>query len=119
MCEGDRELLQQVLLNLIMNSVQSMKSQGVLTIRVVEELEHAVIEVQDTGAGMPNDVLKMVGTPFFTTKEGGNGLGLAFCKTIASLHGGSLEIESQAGVGTKVSLRIQKQLSSTKEVSHV
>lgn len=118
-CEGDKELLQQVLLNLIMNAVQAMKTKGVLTIRIAEDLEHANIEVQDTGVGMPPEVLKMVGTPFFTTKENGNGLGLAFCKTIAALHGGSIEIESKQNVGTKVSLRIQKSAANLKEVPHV
>jgi signal transduction histidine kinase len=117
-CEGDKELLQQVLLNLVMNAVQSMKTKGVLTIRVFEELEYATIEVQDSGVGMAPEVLKMVGTPFFTTKDSGNGLGLAFCKTIAALHGGSIEIESKIDVGTKVGLRIHKSAPNSKEISN-
>lgn len=118
-CEGDRELLQQVMLNLIINAVQAMPNKGVLTIRVLEDLEHAVIEVQDTGVGMPPEVLKMIGTPFFTTKQNGNGLGLAFCKTIAALHGGSLDFESKENVGTKACLRILKSPAPAKEISNV
>lgn len=118
-CEGDRELLQQVVLNLIMNSVQAMPAKGTLSIRFIEELDHAVIEVEDTGVGMTKEVVRMVGTPFFTTKPTGSGLGLAFCKTIAALHGGSLEIESKDGVGTKISLRILKTVQGSKDGAHV
>ncbi|MBN8554425.1 MAG: HAMP domain-containing histidine kinase [Deltaproteobacteria bacterium] len=116
-CEGDKELLQQVLLNLVMNAVQAMPESGALSVQVYEELEHAVIEVQDSGVGIDKKSLKLVGTPFFTTKETGTGLGLAFCKTIAALHHGSLEIESQEGEGTKVYLRVRKNSESINEDS--
>ena len=107
-CEVDKELLQQVLLNLLMNSIQAMPNGGSLTVCIIEELDHALFQIEDTGVGIPADALKMVGTPFYTTKVAGNGLGLAFCKTIAALHHGSLEVESKVDVGTKISLRISK-----------
>ena len=118
-CEGDRELLTQVLLNLFMNSIQAMPDGGILTVSIFEEADSACIEVVDTGKGIPTNVVKLVGTPFFTTKEEGHGLGLAFCKTIASLHQGSIDLESKEGEGTKVTLRIQKRHASASEVSHV
>jgi signal transduction histidine kinase len=117
-CEGDKELLQQVLLNLVMNAIQSMPQSGSLSIQVFEELEHAVIEIQDSGCGMDEKTLKLVGTPFFTTKETGNGLGLAFCKTIAALHGGSLELDSKVGVGTRVSFRVLKTAPQIKDIHY-
>ncbi len=114
-CMGDQELLQQVLLNLVMNSIQAMPHGGLLSIRISETTETAQIEVQDTGEGIPANVLRLIGTPFFTTKSDGNGLGLAFCKTIASLHKGSIEFESAEGQGTKVTLQIAKIISDDSE----
>jgi len=113
--EADPELLQQVLLNLMMNSIQAMPDGGLLQVIISETTEHACLEVVDTGTGIPAEVLKVVGTPFFTTKQTGNGLGIAFCKTIASLHGGSIQIESSEGYGTHVTLEILKHDSSTTE----
>ncbi len=118
-CDADQELLQQVLLNLVMNSIQAMPSGGILSVQISESLDHATIEIEDTGVGISEDVVKLVGTPFFTTKTHGSGLGLAFCKTIASMHGGSLDIESKKDVGTRVTLRISKSLRSGEENLHV
>lgn len=115
---ADRELLQQVLLNLYMNAIQAMPDGGILTITISEAVDRALIEVADTGVGIPHDTLKLLGTPFFTTKENGSGLGLAFCKTIASLHGGSLEFESKEGEGTAVTLSISTADSSSEEVGN-
>lgn len=114
-CKGDQELLQQVLLNLVMNSIHAMPHGGLLTVRISETVDAAQIEVQDTGVGVPANVLRLIGTPFFTTKSDGNGLGLAFCKTIASLHKGSIEFESAEGQGTKVTLHIAKTIGTDSE----
>jgi len=116
----DQELLQQVLLNLCMNAVQAMPKGGLLEFSIYEEMDHAVFEISDTGEGISEETLRRIGTPFFTTKANGSGLGLAFCKTIATLHGGSLDLESTKGVGTKVTLRIAKSNSTAcfKSTSH-
>ncbi len=106
---ADSELLAQVLLNLMMNSIQAMPDGGILTVVVSETTDHALIEVMDTGHGIAADVLKVVGTPFFTTKTEGHGLGLSFCKTIVALHGGSLSVESQEGFGTTVTMSLSKE----------
>lgn len=115
---ADRELIEQVLLNLMMNAVQAMPDGGVLTVSISEATSDALIEVSDTGFGISSDALKIVGTPFYTTKENGHGLGLAFCKTIASLHKGSLEIESAESHGTQVTLRLSKSLAPSEEVGN-
>ena len=118
-CMADQELMQQVLLNIVMNSIQAMPHGGMISVQISEATNHAQIEVQDTGEGISADVLRLIGTPFFTTKIDGNGLGLAFCKTIVSLHRGTIEFESAQETGTKVTIQIAKSLSeTTEEVGH-
>ena len=98
----DRHMMEQVLMNLILNAVQAMKSGGVLTIKtgVVEGV--CRIEVSDTGSGIPPAVLPRIFDPFFTTKsEGeGTGLGLSVSLGIVERHGGKILVESEVGKGT-------------------
>jgi PAS domain S-box-containing protein len=102
----DRHMIEQVLMNLILNAVQSMKSGGVLTIRtcVVEGI--CRVEVSDTGTGIPPAVLPRIFDPFFTTKnEGeGTGLGLSVSLGIVERHGGRILVESEVGKGTTFTL---------------
>jgi PAS domain S-box-containing protein len=106
---ADRQQLRQVFLNLFTNAADAMPEGGRLVPRVrTGELPGAipaiVIEVTDTGGGIPTDLLSRVFDPFFTTKEEGKGtgLGLAICKRIIEQHHGKLEIESKVGTGTTV-----------------
>jgi len=119
LCFLDKELVEQVLLNLFMNAIQAMPAGGTLSVYITEEIEHVVIEVSDTGTGIPSDLLTKIGTPFFTTKPDGNGLGIAFCKTIAALHGGSLEVSSARGSGTQITLRILKDSTPVEDIENV
>ncbi len=95
--------LQQVFLNLFLNARDAMPKGGWLTVATRIEGESAVIEVADTGVGIPADHLGRIYDPFFTTKpEGrGTGLGLSVTYGIVQEHGGSLTCESQAGQGTR------------------
>jgi len=106
---ADRQQLRQVLLNLFTNAGDAMPTGGRLTPRVRPgrlgaDLPAVVIEVADTGTGIPADVLPRVFDPFFTTKEEGKGtgLGLAICRRIVDEHHGRLDIESELGRGTTV-----------------
>lgn len=106
---ADRQQLRQVLLNLFTNAADAMPDGGRLAPRVrAGELPGGVpavvLEVADTGTGIPAEHLARVTDPFFTTKpEGkGTGLGLAICKRIVEQHHGRLGIESEAGRGTIV-----------------
>jgi PAS domain S-box-containing protein len=102
----DRHMMEQVLMNLVLNAVQAMKDGGVLTIRtsVVEGV--CLIEVRDTGSGIPQAVLPRIFDPFFTTKsEGeGTGLGLSVSLGIVERHGGKILVDSEVGKGTTFTL---------------
>jgi two-component system cell cycle sensor histidine kinase/response regulator CckA len=113
---GDKEQIEQVLLNLFINSLEAMPNGGELTIRtrnvparaVPKNFDHAVpgdyivLDVADTGIGMDPQTLKHVFEPFFTTKEmgRGTGLGLAAVHGIVKNHNGFIDVTSQKGTGT-------------------
>ena len=98
--------LQQVFLNLFLNARDAMPKGGWLTVATRIDAESAVIEVADTGVGIPADHLGRIYDPFFTTKpEGrGTGLGLSVTYGIVQEHGGSLTCDSQPGQGTRFRL---------------
>lgn len=107
--QADRHHLRQVFLNLFTNAADAMPDGGKLMPRVrsavfPDDRPAVVVEVKDTGVGIPPEFLQRVAEPFFTTKEEGKGtgLGLAICRRIVEQHHGRLEIESQQNVGTIV-----------------
>ena len=97
--QGD---LEQLFLNLATNARDAMPAGGVLSIRTETSEDVMAILIQDTGCGIPPEVMSHIHEPFFTTKHNGNGLGLSICRSILGNVGGRMEIESQAGVGTRV-----------------
>jgi signal transduction histidine kinase len=103
---GDAELtadprrLKEALLNLIANAIEATPPGGSVETRVGTAQGLARIEVRDTGRGMPPDVLARVGTPFFTTREKGTGLGVLLARGVFAQHGGKLEYASEPGRGT-------------------
>ena len=103
---GDREKLKQVIINLVVNSIEAMKEGGTLTARVEHAAERVTIAIEDTGVGIPADAMASVFDPFFTTKEAGTGLGLSIVRKIVDAHAGEVHIESTRGVGTKVIVSI-------------
>jgi len=92
----DDSEIRQLLMNLVRNGLESMESCGVVTIRTYREKEKVILSVQDTGAGIPKDVSDKIGTPFFTTKKSGTGLGLPVCYRIAEGHGAEIEFDSSS-----------------------
>lgn len=104
--EGDQNQLQQVLLNLALNSCAAMPSGGHILIATTAGEGHVKIEVSDTGCGIPADVLDMIFDPFFSTKPAGKGtgLGLSVSLGIVQQHGGTLDVESQVGRGSRFSI---------------
>lgn len=90
----DKSQIRQLILNMTRNGFEAMTVPGVLTIQTYVEGEHIVLSVEDTGTGIPDDVLQKIGTPFFTTKENGTGIGLSVCYRIAERHDATIDIES-------------------------
>lgn len=114
--QADRQQLRQVFLNLFTNAADAMPRGGRLVPRVkAGELAPGrpavVIEVADTGTGIPSELLPRVTEPFFTTKEEGKGtgLGLAICRRIVEQHHGRLEVESELGKGTTIRVLLPAQ----------
>jgi two-component system, NtrC family, sensor kinase len=98
--------LERLLLNLMTNARDAMPSGGTLTVAASLEGEVVEVLVADTGVGMDRALLQAIERPFHTTKEDGTGLGLSTCRSIVSEAGGTLEIESEPGRGTRVKLRL-------------
>ena len=102
---GDLSALRGVLINLVQNAAQASESGDPVRVRVSEDPDGSRrIVVRDSGTGMPPEVLKNVLRPFYTTREKGTGLGLPLAKKVVERHGGTLSIESEAGVGTTVTI---------------
>ncbi len=106
--EGVANQLQQVFVNLIMNSIDATPAGGRITLRCSREGEHVVATVRDTGAGIPRDVLAQMFQPFLTTKDPGkgNGLGMFVCHRIVTRLGGEIAVNSEEGAGTEVVIRL-------------
>lgn len=103
---GARSSLGNALMNLCVNAVDAMPGGGVLTLRTRALEGWAAVTVEDTGEGMPPEVLARATDPFFTTKPvgKGTGLGLATVRGVVEAHGGRLDLESEVGRGTRITL---------------
>lgn len=98
--EADPRRLREALFNLTANALEATPQGGSVEIGIVEEGRLVHLQVRDSGRGMPREVLDRVGTPFFTTREQGTGLGVAMARAAFTQHGGSLDYSSEAGHGT-------------------
>jgi signal transduction histidine kinase len=105
---ADAAQCKQILVNLIVNAVQAMSDGGTLTVSTRTDDGYVVLAVHDTGPGMDEEVIEKVFLPFFTTKDlhEGTGLGLAVVHGIVTSHGGSIEVESEPGHGTRFAVRL-------------
>jgi signal transduction histidine kinase len=101
----DVRMVRQAVLNVAVNAVQAMPRGGRITVRTRREPDAAVVEIEDTGPGIPDEVKDRIFEPFFTTKASGTGLGLAVVKRIVEGHGGSIVAASRPGHGTRFLLR--------------
>ena len=104
----DAEKIEIVLANLITNAIQAMHDNGEINIRITEEKEQNIIAVEDTGPGIPLDILPKIFDPLFTTRQIGTGLGLVSCKSIVEKHGGTIEVKTELGKGTTFVITLPK-----------
>jgi len=105
---GDVDRLQQVMMNVLINAMQAMEDGGTIAITLKNLQAGGVVElrIHDTGSGIAPDLLSQVFYPYFTTKQGGTGIGLAISQKIIADHGGSIELESEPGKGTTVIVQL-------------
>lgn len=99
---ADAKKLRQALLNLVLNAMQASSKGSTVTLEVAKSCHDgaAVLRVMDRGAGMAPEILDRIRKPYYTTKEGGSGLGIAIARGIIEQHGGTLRFESTSGRGT-------------------
>jgi signal transduction histidine kinase len=108
--QADQELLYRALLNIFINSMQSINNTGFITVRVEEEKGNYLLEIKDTGSGISQEDIKKIFNPFFTTKEKGSGLGLSIVKKIIEGHKGSIAIDSKENEGTRVVIQLPQRI---------
>ena len=106
--KGDEEMLKQVVINLVKNSLEALLGikNGKIILSAWKDEGQVCLCVEDNGPGIPNEYLDDIFTPFFSTREDGSGIGLSFSKHIVRMHGGTMSIWSESGIGTRVSIRI-------------
>jgi hypothetical protein len=103
---ADPTQMKQVFLNILMNAVESMPNGGDLTVKITTVNKSIKIDIIDTGKGMTKEALKNIFEPFFTTKPYGTGVGMAVSLKIIEDHGGNINVESEWGKGTTMSLTL-------------
>jgi two-component system sensor histidine kinase HydH len=104
--EGDQDKLTQVFLNLFLNGIQAMEDGGRLHVSTRCNQDEIIIEVSDSGCGIPPELVEKVFEPYFTTKHDGTGLGLAMSAKIIQDHNGTMELASREKSGTTVTVRL-------------
>ena len=99
--------LRTAIMNIVINARQALADGGQVTIRTDTDGDNVIVQVQDNGVGIPAELMDQVSEAFFTTKgEDGSGLGLSVARKVISCHDGTLDIASEVGVGTTVTIRL-------------
>ncbi len=106
--EGDPRRLLEALVNLLANAIEATAPGGEVALEVRPRGDRIDIVVRDTGAGMAPETLQRVGTPYFTTRRAGTGLGVALARSTVAQHGGTLRYESQPGRGTRATITLPR-----------
>ena len=102
----DVKLFKQAVLNLLLNATQAMTNGGELLVKVSRNNEQGCVEIIDTGAGIAPEQLETIFQPYWSTKQGGSGLGLPTARRILREHGGTMTVESDVGKGTRFVLSV-------------
>lgn len=104
--EADRKLIEQVLINVVTNSIHALENipDGTIDIRAFHHEHQKMIEIKDNGEGIDENKLESIFVPFYSTKTNGSGIGLSLSKQIMNLHNGTIKVSSKKGVGTRFTL---------------
>lgn len=105
---ADPELIEQILINMVKNAIQAFNGKSGAKIELQARIDtrgRLILQVWDNGPGIPEDVQDKIFIPFFTTKEGGSGIGLSLSRQIMRLHRGTIRLQSKSGEGTVFTLR--------------
>lgn len=103
--EGDRDLLKQAILNVVVNAVEAMKEGGRIRVAAHRSGEECVVEVEDQGPGIPEEIRDRIFQLYFSTKGKGSGIGLAVTFRVVQLHNGTIDFTTEVGRGTTFRLR--------------
>ncbi len=103
---ADYELLLSAIVNLLRNSIEAIVSNGKISLKTMREQDAVLISVFDTGSGITEENIKNIFSPFYSNKQGGTGLGLAFVKKVVEIHDGRITVQSIPGKGTEFFIRI-------------
>lgn len=106
--QADERQLKQALLNLLLNGVQAMTNGGDLILAVSGTTHEGIIDVIDTGPGIPPDSLARIFEAYHTTKKSGTGLGLAMTRRLIEEHGGRITVQSEVGKGSDFTIRLPR-----------
>jgi signal transduction histidine kinase len=108
--------IHEVFLNILQNAVEAIRDSGVIRVDTWQDSGKICVQISDNGKGIPNDQIYKIFTPFYTTKEEGSGLGLAFAQRIVKDHGGSISVTSSGGRGATflVTLPLVSELSEAR-----
>jgi signal transduction histidine kinase len=113
---GDANLLQQAILNIINNAMEAMPEGGTLTVRSGRDGSDCRLEIADSGSGIPPELRDRIFNLYFTTKQNGSGIGLATTFRVVQLHGGTIDFVTQLGKGTTFRLRFPGMVDYRSEV---
>ncbi|WP_274364769.1 ATP-binding protein [Paenibacillus thermotolerans] len=106
---GKKNQLKKALFNLLKNAFEAIPDKGTIVLGHEVQDDYVVIYIQDSGSGIPKEKLDLLGTPFFTTKDDGTGMGLTHVFSVVYQHNGSIDVESRLGEGTKFTITIPKE----------
>jgi signal transduction histidine kinase len=102
----DDASIRGALINLMLNAIEAMREGGTLSVATRQNGETVQLEISDTGRGIPDEEVKKIFEPFYTTKAQGLGLGMPYAKRIIEQHGGAISVNSRLGEGTTISIEL-------------
>ncbi|WP_077619813.1 ATP-binding protein [Bacillus sinesaloumensis] len=105
---GKKNQFKKAFFNIIKNAIESIDGTGTITVIHQANEKEVIVTIKDTGVGIPKEKMKLLGTPFFSTKDAGTGMGLAQVFSVVYQHGGDISVDSELNVGTTFTIRLPR-----------